>query len=126
VDTVVRQMRKLNPRALVTREHDYVVVVEDHSDPDGRPYRLEYRVTPDCSRAIAYCLYNPWGDEGDPSAGEDYFVAHVDSDGFLCLGHGSERQLGRSPFGLDYAVRRARFWCTGFSVFQETGTFPNP
>ncbi len=126
MQAVVRHMRKLNPRALVERERNYVVVVEDHNDPDGRLYRLEYRVTPDARRAVAFCLHNPWGEDGDPSAGADYFEAHVAEDGFICLGHGSVRQLQQSPFDLDYAVKRARFWCTGFSFFEETGRFPDP
>lgn len=126
MNDAARRMRALNPHAAVGSEDNYVVVVEDHSDPDGRMYRLEYRSTPDGRRAIAYCLYNPWGLGGEPSAGEDYFEAHVADDGFLCLGNGSERQLARSPFDLEYTVRRARFWCTAFSVFAETGEFPDP
>ncbi len=119
-------MSTLNPNAVVSREGSVVVAVEDWSDPDGRMYRLEYRSTSSGHKAIAWCLYNPWGVEGEPSAGADYFVAHVAPDGFLCLGVGSERRLDKSPFGLDYAVRRARYWCTAFSVFRETGEFPEP
>ncbi len=126
MNEVVRKMRTLNPNAVVGEEGDYVVVIEDFSDPDGRMFRLEYRATPDAGRAIAYCLHNPWGMEGNPCAGEGYFEAHVAEDGFLCLGAASVLQLERSPYDLDYAVRRARYWCTAFSVFEETGVFPDP
>lgn len=119
-------MSVLNPNAVVATERGVVVAVEDWCDSDGRPYRLEYRSTVIGHRANAWCLYNPWGVEGEPSAGADYFVAHVAPDGFLCLGVGTERKLENSPFSLDYAVRRARYWCTAFSVFRETGEFPDP
>ena len=119
-------LKGLNPNALIGAEEGQVVAIEDVADPDGRMYRLEYRATPDGRRAVAWCLHNPWSAGGTPNAGQGYVEAHVGEDGFLCLGNGSERALARSPFNLDYAVKRARFWCTAFSVFMETGTFPTP
>lgn len=122
----LRQMRAMNPNALSHRQGEKLVFIEDWRDPDGRDYRLEYRSTPDGEHAIAYCLYSPWGDEDDPSAGESYNEAHVSENGFICLGTGARRSLEQSPFDLEFAVRRARFWCTGFSVYKETGEFPEP
>ena len=114
----------LNPNAVTGEENGHVVVIEDVVDPDGRVYRLEYHATPDGRRAIAWCRFNPWATQGPPGVGTDYFVSHVAPDGFLCLGNPCERDLAKSPFGLDFAIRRARFWCTGFSVFMESGAFP--
>ncbi len=120
-----RQMKALNPKAALGREDGCFKAIEEWRDPDGRIYRLEYHATDDARRAVAFCLHNPWGDDGEPSAGEDYFEAHVAEDGFLCLGHGSHRTLARSPFDLTYAVQRARYWCTAFSFFEENGVFPD-
>ena len=117
-------MRQFNSNALIAREEDYIIMIEDVMDPDGRIYRIEYRSTPDAQRAIAFCIYNPWGDK---NGGESYRKGHVANNGFLCLGpdHG-DKELKNSPYDLKYAILRGRFWCTGFSVLKETGSFPNP
>ena len=115
---------QLNPRALTGEESGHIVVIEDVIDPDGRVYRLEYHATPDAKRAIAWCRSNPWSPQGPVGAGTDYLVSHIAPDGFVCLGNPCERALAKSPYGLDFAIRRARFWCTGFSAFMESGTFP--
>jgi len=122
------QMRAMNPNALSAREGEHLVFIEDWRDPDGRDYRIEYRTTPDGDRAVAYCLSNPWGPEDDPSAGEDYYEAHVADNGFICLGNDARRSLDRSPYDLEFAVRRARYWCTAFSAFKESDDeeFPEP
>lgn len=119
-------MIQFNANAVVAELEEHVVMIEDVVDPDGRLYRLEYRSTPEGDRALAFCLHNPWGFAGEPSGGEDYWDAHVAEDGFICLGDAAHRTLDESPFDLDFAIRRARFWCTGFSVLKETGSFPDP
>ena len=59
------------------------------------------------------------------NAGESYGSGHVDDNGFLCLGNRHSGQgLEDSPYDLDYVIRRARFWCIGFSVLKETAEFP--
>ncbi|NLX54195.1 MAG: hypothetical protein GXY58_03690 [Planctomycetaceae bacterium] len=108
-------MRRLNRHALILEQGRVVYMVEDFSDSDGRLFRLEYQATPDGRRAIAFCRFNPWGAGGD---------MHLYGDGQICLGrHGIGLQ--DSPFDLDTAVRRARFWCVAVSVYHETGSFPN-
>lgn len=116
-------MREFNPNALIAVDEDEsIVMIEDVKDPDGRFYRLEHRSTPDGERAISRCLYNPWG---EVNGGEEYDIAHVASDGFLCLGDDHEgRELEGSPYDIDYVIRRARYWCTAFSVLKETREFP--
>lgn len=118
-------MRASNPSALIAEDGANVVMIEDVTDPDQRMYRLEYRATPDGRRAIAYCLFNPWGGVGNPSAGSVYEVSHVGADGLICVGVGTTHDLANSPFSLAFVLARARFWCTAFSVFRETGAFPS-
>ena len=117
-------MMNFNHKALICNEKDYIVMIEDCTDPDGRMYRMEYRSTPDGKQAIAYCLYNPWGNKnGD----ESYSGGHVAEDGFICLGpNHDDKNLKNSPYDLEYVIRRSRYWCTGFSVLKESGVFPNP
>ena len=120
-----RMMSSLNPNALVGFEEGKVIMIEDHSDPDGRMFRIEYRSTTDGQHALAYCLHNPWDGTGRPNAGEAYGVGHVAEDGFLCLGTDSTRSLQCSPYDLERVILRSRYWCTGFSVLKETGAYPN-
>lgn len=119
-------MRRLNPNALAGRdESDVLCFIEDVRDPDGRIYRMEYQSTDDGNHAFAFCRYNPWG--GVNGGETDYFRSHVRTDGFICLGPGIHvGNLADSPFTLEVAVRRSRYWCTAFSVLKETGSFPNP
>lgn len=119
-------MRRMNPRVLVADEGGNVVFIEDVLDPDGRMFRMEYRATADGRRAYGWCLHNPWGGRGNPSAGVAYSTGHVREDGFLCLGNGMTNSVASSPFSLEAVVQRSRFWCTAFSVYSETGSFPNP
>ena len=121
-------MRRMNPHGLTGEDEDgAIVMIEDHADPDGRMYRMEYRSSPDGKHTVAYCRYNPWGVKGRPNAGAGYATGHVAEDGFLCLGaKHSGRKIADSPYDVAYAIRRARFWCTAFSVLKETGTFPQP
>jgi hypothetical protein len=117
--------RELNPQALVGAENGIVVIIEDVTDPDGRMFRMEYQATPDGKHALAYCRYNPWGSR--PNAGTSAASSHVFSDGSICMGskhYGGPVQ--RSPYNLRTVMERARYWCTGFSVYKETGQFPNP
>lgn len=119
-------IKHFNSNAVVTKENGLIVMIEDVIDPDGRVYRIEYRSTPDGKRANGYCLFNPWGGRGNPNAGEEFVPSHVASDGFLCLKPGSSKVVEQSPYDLEFAIKRARYWCTGFSVLKETGTFPQP
>jgi hypothetical protein len=104
-------MRRLNRHAIWSREGGREVFIEDHRDPDGRWYRLEYQSDSQGRNAVAYCRYNPWGTN-------TYGVhqSHLFPDGRICLGNGE--------FNLEAAVQRARFWCTAYSYLREHGTFP--
>lgn len=105
-------MQRLNPNRLWGRENGHEVFIEDWADPDGRMYRLEYQCDTNGRSATAYCRYNPWGSNPYPAT-----QCHLYSSGQICLGSGT--------FDLETAVERARFWCTAYSVFRESGTFPN-
>lgn len=123
MSTAQTMMRQLNRNALVAREDGLDVMIEDHADPDGRIYRIEYQSTADGEHAVAICRYNPWG---SVNGATEYTVSHVDTDGFICVGTQSIRSVPDSPYSLQYVVTRARYWCTAFSVLKETGIFPNP
>lgn len=120
-----RVMREFNRNALVylNAESETLVFIEDVQDPDERWYRMEYESTWDGNHAVAYCRYDPWQGNyrGRSTAG-----GHLMGGGLLCLGPGVTPTVPRSPFTLDTAVRRARYWCIAFSAYIETGTFPNP
>ena len=117
-------MKRMNGNALVGEdENGAECMIEDWSDPDGRMYRLEYLSTTDGHHALAYCRSNPW-DRTSPNAGTDYVESHVSPDGLLCLGPNHGKSLQSSPYDIETVILRARFWCTGFSVMQETGEFP--
>jgi hypothetical protein len=108
-------MNTLNPQALHGRESGKEIFIEDVSDPDGRMYRIEYKCAPDGTNATAYVRYNPWGYNA-----YSYQQSHLDSaDGLICVG----KLVNRSncPYGLEYTVRRARTWCTGYSFLREHG-----
>jgi hypothetical protein len=120
-----RIMRELNPNVQIHRDQNHLIFIEDvrDSEEDNRWYRIEYRCTQDGQHAIAYCLSNPW-DRDSPCAGYAASSCHVFPDGLICLGAGEHRDVQSSSFTLSDAVSRARFWCLGFSVFKETGEFP--
>lgn len=109
-------VRRLNGNCLIGIEGQFVCAIEDHADDDGRIFRLEYQSTFDGRRAVAWCRYNPWGSVSD---------VHTTGGGLICLGTGHSARPTASPFDLETAVLRARFWCTAVSVFHETGSFPN-
>ena len=116
-------MNEANRNALVGDESGINVMMEDHSDSDGRIYRIEYQSTPDGQHAIAFCRFNPWG---SLNGGEDYKASHVDANGFICVGKQSVKSVRESPYDLRYVIQRARYWCTGFSALKESGAFPHP
>ena len=117
-------MRRYNANGLIGTDSDgATVMIEDVRDPDGRVYRLEYRSNAEGTQAVAYCRHNPWG---TLNGNAEYTRGHVSRDGFLCLGSGATSTLAKSPFTLAYAIERGRYWCTAFSYFKETGTFPTP
>ena len=103
-----------NSRFLHTTESGWHVFVEDVPDPDGRWYRVEYRCLEDGRNATAWIRYNPWG--VNPYS---YEQSHVSSDGFVCVGKDLSRD--HSPYGLEFVVRRTRFWCTGYSCLRQHG-----
>lgn len=106
-------MSLLNHNALRGHENGREVFIEDHSDPDGRMYRLEYQCDADGSNAVAYVRHNPWGRSQAPAT-----QCHLFADGRICLGNRSYR--------LDEAVSRARYFCAAYSYYREHGRFPNP
>jgi hypothetical protein len=117
-------MQRANPNALIGSDGDVDVMIEDSTDPDGRIYRMEYQSTPDGRHATAFCRFNPWG----PLDG-GAILGHIFSDGSLCIGGKSGGHGGpakNSSYDLETVIQRARYWCTAFSVFQETGRFPQP
>ena len=121
-------MRGLNRNAFVKKEGDEIIVVEDWVDSpeQGNVYRLGYFSTPDARHAQAYCLENPF-DPSKPNCGYEYADCHCYEDGNICLGYEKHRgELKQSAYTLEEAVRKARFWCTGFSHYRETGEFPQP
>ena len=120
-------MRSLNPSAFAAAEGESAVFVEEHwdSETDRRTYKLEYRSTFDGSGAVAFCLYNPWGRRGKANAGVANHVGHIFKDGRLCLGSSHPSGPDTSSMDLETTVRRARYWCTAFSVLKETGAFPD-
>lgn len=107
-------MRSLNPHAPVWREGNRVVVIEDVGDPDGRWYRVEYRCADNGSNATAWLLHNPWGD--NPFS---YPQSHLRNDGFIC--YAGRLHDGNSPYRLDFAIKRTRLWCVGYSYLREHG-----
>lgn len=118
-------IEKYNPKAIYTISPTLVNIIEDIRDPDGRMYRVEYESTLNGSHANAWCRSNPWN-RADPSCGKSYHDGHVGNDGFLCLHTNATRTLPQSPIGLEVAIQRVRYWTIAFSVFMETGTFPQP
>jgi len=107
-------MRRLNPNAIDAMENGSHIFVEDVCDSDGRWYRIEYRCAADGSNATSWLLYNPWG--YNPFG---YQESHLRTDGFICVGSGAHTE--RSPYGLDFVVKRSRFWCNGYSFLREHG-----
>ena len=120
-------MRRLNRHALIAEENGTAIFIEEvwDSDEDQRIYRLEYRCTFDAQHALAYCLFNPWSRGNGPHAGVSVCQGHVFANGLLCLGRHHTDCVRRSSMDLLTTVKRARYWCTAFSVLQETGKFPN-
>jgi hypothetical protein len=105
-------MLSLNPHALAGRENGWEVFIEDVTDADGRIYRLEYRCKRSGRSARAFCLYSPW-----PPASLPLTDSHLMPDRSIC----TSAQAHRGGDPLDYAVARARFWCTGYSFLREHG-----
>lgn len=107
-------MDQLNPNALRAREGGKEIFIEDVQDPDGRWYRIEYQCEADGSNARAKVRYNPWG-----SNSYGYVQSHLSGNSDICLGTGMTTTT--SPYDLEFAVKRARFWCTGYSFLRENG-----
>ena len=117
----IRVMKGFNANMLIGEDGQFIVGIEDHYDePGGKLYRLEFLSTRDGRHANAWVRHNPW-DPSRPNAGCDYHAGHVNSEGFLCLAGATTHDTAKSPFDLDFAVQRARFWCTAFSYWKETG-----
>lgn len=117
----VRILKDFNANMLIGEDGQFIVGIEDHFDePGGKLYRIEFQATRDGRHANAWVRHNPW-DPARPNAGCDYHESHVDSAGFLCLSASTTHNTANSGFNLEFAVKRARFWCTAFSYWQETG-----
>ena len=121
-------MKRHNPKARVgVLPNGHVVGLEDVRDPDGRTYRLKYYATPDGARANAFVVHNPWSTHAaDVQAGESYPVAHVASNGWICVSTRASKRLEDSPHNLAFVIARARYWVTAFSHLKQHGTFPHP
>lgn len=104
---------RLNPNALPAEENGRDLFIEDFP-VDNRWYRFEYRCLPSGSKASAWLLHNPWG--GNQYS---YEQSHLRSDGMICIGPHFDPD--DSPFNLEFAIRRARFWAFGFAFLLEHG-----
>jgi len=114
-----RKLRELNPQMLIAWDGGRICAIEDHTDPDGRMFRLEYETTADGAKAIAWCRHNPW------SPGAPVLEPHTTNGGLICVGPAAHTtDVNASRHDLEFVVPRARFWCIGVSVFHETGQFP--
>jgi hypothetical protein len=122
----VRVMRALNPNALVAEENGIAIFIEEHWDgpDDRRLFKLEYQSTVDAKHAIAICRANPWSYKSSPNAGIHVTRGHCFQSGLLCLNSNHATSARQSSMDLDTVVKRARYWCTAFSVLKETGKFP--
>lgn len=103
----------LNPNILCGEENGRDIFIED-VEVQGRWFRLEYRCLPSSASASAWLLSNPWGANTFP-----YEQSHLRSDGMICIG--AHYDPDDSPYDLDYAIRRARFWAVGYSYLREHG-----
>jgi hypothetical protein len=111
--------RAANPNGLIGIDDGFVCMIEDHADPDGNMFRLEYRSTPDGQHATAWCHYSPWCDQGSMTE------PHTTHGGLICVGpHAHNPSVKSSPYDVDFVLKRARYWCTAVTVFHETGSFP--
>jgi len=107
-------MQRFNPHVLAGEDNQQQIFIEDWKDADSRWYRLEYRCQLDGRGASGWLLHNPWGT--NPYS---YEQSHLAGDGFICVADAASRE--NSPYDLDFVVRRARFWCTGYSYLREQG-----
>lgn len=119
--TAIDVMRRLNPNALHFPDSDRDIFIEDVADTptDGRLFRIEYQVSFDAKKALAYVRSNPW-DLERPGAGWSYADCHVSpKSGSICIGKNHTEDLTSSAYDLECVVKRARYWCTVFSAWQE-------
>lgn len=107
-----RIMRGLNRHVLCGQDGGEMVFIEDHSDPDGRMYRLEYRTDPGGTQATAWCRYKPW-----PNKYYKIRECHLFGSGEVCLGN--------RAYNLHDAVKRARYWASAYSYLREHGSWPD-
>lgn len=120
---IASYLHTLNSNALVARDGDHICFIEDVLDLDLRWYRIEVVSTLNGEHAVAWCRYSPWALPPTTS----YEQGHVFADGFICIGSGLDgRAPEHSPFDIETAIRRARFWCIAYSVLIIEGYFPNP
>lgn len=113
-----RILRRYNRNAIIGTERGIVCAIEDHADPDGRIFRIEYQGTPDGQHANAWVRHNPWGSISD---------MHTINNGMICIGRGAhDANPRRSQYDLETVIKKARYWCTAISVYHETGDFPSP
>lgn len=108
---------QMNPNAFCDQENGRDVFIEDYP-VDDRWYRIEYRCLPNGENASAWLLCNPWA-EHQVRRGLDftYSESHLRNDGLICIA--ADYDPDASPYNLEFAIRRARFWATGFSFLIE-------
>lgn len=122
----IETMRKHSLGQVVCGMHGGVALqIRDVRDEDGRQYRIEILATPDGQRATARVLHNPWSRAGQgPNAGTPYATAHVQAEGFICVGEGAKFTLDESIHSLEFVEKRVEYWVNGFSFYKEKGRFP--
>lgn len=120
------KMKNLNANALIGYENDLTIAIEDHTDLDGRLWRLEYASTHDGEHAVSFCRYSPWG-----LRQEKNWDCHVWPTGLICSGpkiHAlgttnpkTYHDIKNSPYAVDWVIERSRHWTSVYSHYRETG-----
>jgi len=111
-DEAMRKMLELNPNTLCFKENNKSVFLEDHTDPDGRLFRLEYMCDENGRVTKAYVRHNPWP-PADVAIGNTHLMGDE-----ICIGPRSHAQDG---YDLADTVLRARHWCGCYSLLREHG-----
>lgn len=121
-------LRSFNRNMLLGYENNLTIGFEDHTDPDGKLFRLEYKSTHSGDQAVSYCRYQPWG-----ALHNSGWVCHLHSKGLICSGPAIHNlvtepenfdHVKKSPYKLNWIVERSRYWCAVYSYYREHGRFP--
>ncbi len=121
----IKNIAHISDKQMIEKGHQ-VHGNETFLDPDGRKFEILYITNNNATNAVAYCVSNPWGSNCNNrrSADTDYYTTHIDKDGFLCLADDACKEVYESPYNLEFAILRARFWVVAFSYYMENGCFP--